>query len=128
MIFLGPGRIERKAMDGIWNIMDLIFAGAGIYVLYAYVLLKTKGELVTSILLSKDVDIRKCKDIEGYKRFVMPKILVFGIITVFHGVLGLVNSYAFPVPGAVYGASMAVFFIVLIWYTVQTKKAIQLFW
>lgn len=115
-------------MGNIWSIMDLIFAGAGIYVLYAYVLLKTKGEITTSILMSKDVNIRKCKDIEGYKRFVMPKILVFGIITVFHGVLGLVNSYVVPVPEAVYGVSMAVFFIILIWYATQTKKAIRLFW
>ncbi len=49
-------------MDNVWSIMDLLFAGAGLYAIYAYYLLKTKGEITTSILMSKDVDIRKCKD------------------------------------------------------------------
>ena len=66
-------------MDNVWIIMDLLFAGAGLYAIYAYYLLKTKGEITTSILMSKDVDIRKCKDIEGYKAFVAPKLLIFGI-------------------------------------------------
>ena len=74
-------------MDNVWSIMDLLFAGAGLYAIYAYYLLKTKGEITTSILMSKDVDIRKCKDIEGYKRFVAPKILIFGIAALLYGIL-----------------------------------------
>ena len=31
-------------MDNVWSIMDLLFAGAGLYAIYAYYLLKTKGE------------------------------------------------------------------------------------
>ena len=30
-------------------------------------MMKTKGEIKTSILMSKDVNIKKCKDLEGYK-------------------------------------------------------------
>ena len=30
--------------NSIWSILDVIFVGAGVYVLYAWVLLKTKGE------------------------------------------------------------------------------------
>lgn len=115
-------------MDNIWSIMDFLFAGAGIYALYAYFLLKTKGEITTSILMNKDVDIRKCKDIEGYKRFVMPKILIFGIACLIYGAVGLFNSYVSPVPLPVYLGAMGVFFIILIWYAFQTKKGVQLYW
>ena len=76
-------------MDNVWSIMDLLFAGAGLYAIYAYYLLKTKGEITTSILMSKDVDIRKCKDIEGYKAFVAPKILIFGIAALLYGILSM---------------------------------------
>ena len=108
--------------------MDLLFAGAGLYALYAYYLLKTKGEITTSILMSKDVDIRKCKDIEGYKVFVAPKILIFGAAALLYGILGLVNSYVSPVPGVLYTAAMVLFFVILIWFAFQTKKGVQMFW
>ena len=115
-------------MDNVWSIMDLLFAGAGLYALYAYYLLKTKGEITTSILMSKDVDIRKCKDIEGYKVFVAPKILIFGAAALLYGILGLVNSYVSPVPGVLYTAAMVLFFVMLIWLAFQTKKGVQMFW
>ena len=115
-------------MSKVWSIMDLLFAGAGLYALYAYYLLKTKGEITTSILMSKDVDIRKCKDIEGYKVFVAPKILIFGAAALLYGILGLVNSYVSPVPGVLYTAAMVLFFVILIWFAFQTKKGVQMFW
>ena len=31
--------------NSIWSILDVIFVGAGIYVLYAWVMMKTKGEI-----------------------------------------------------------------------------------
>ena len=115
-------------MDNVWSIMDLLFAGAGLYAIYAYYLLKTKGEITTSILMSKDVDIRKCKDIEGYKRFVAPKSLIFGIAALLYGIVGLVNSYVSPIPGAVYAAVMVLFFAILVWFAFQTRKGVQMFW
>ena len=115
-------------MDNVWSIMELLFAGAGLYAIYAYYLLKTKGEITTSILMSKDVDIRKCKDIEGYKAFVAPKILIFGIAALLYGILGLVNSYVSPIPGALYASAMVLFFAVLVWFAFQTRKGVQMFW
>ena len=115
-------------MDSIWSIMDLLFAGAGLYALYAFVLLKTKGEFTTSILMNKEVDIRKCKDIEGYKRFVLPKILIFGISALIYGCIGLINTYVMALPQTFYLICMGVFFVILIWYAFQTRKGVQLFW
>ncbi len=115
-------------MDNIWSMMDIIFAGAGAYMLYAWILMKKTGEIKTSLLLSKEVDIRKCKDLEGYKDFMAPKMLVFGITALVYGGYGLVNSYVFSMPMPVYWAVMAGFFAVLVWFSVQSRKSVELFW
>lgn len=115
-------------MDNIWSMMDIIFAGAGVYMLYAWILMKKTGEIKTSLLLSKEVDIRKCKDLEGYKNFMAPKMLVFGITALVYGGYGLVNSYVFSMPMPVYWAVMAGFFAVLVWFSVQSRKSVELFW
>lgn len=115
-------------MDNIWSMMDIIFAGAGAYILYAWILMKKTGEIKTSLLLSKEVDIRKCKDLEGYKNFMAPKMLVFGITALVYGGYGLVNSYVFSMPMPVYWAVMAGFFAVLVWFSVQSRKSVELFW
>ena len=114
--------------NSIWSILDVIFVGAGIYVLYAWVMMKTKGEIITSILMSKDVELRKCKDLEGYKAYIAPRMLVFGIAAILYGAAGLVNTYVTPLPGAVYVAVMALFLAVLIWYAMATRKGVQKFW
>ena len=114
--------------NSIWSVLDVIFVGAGIYVLYAWVMMKTKGEIITSILMSKDVELRKCKDLEGYKAYIAPRMLVFGIAAILYGAAGLVNIYVTPLPGAVYGAVMALFLAVLIWYAIATRKGVQKFW
>ena len=115
-------------MDNIWSMMDIIFAGAGAYMLYAWILMKKTGEIKTSLLLSKEVDIRKCKDLEGYKNFMAPKMLVFGITALVYGGYGLVNSYVFSMPMPVYWAVMAGFFAVLVWFSVQSRKSVGMFW
>lgn len=115
-------------MDNIWSMMDIIFAGSGAYMLYAWILMKKTGEIKTSLLLSKEVDIRKCKDLEGYKNFMAPKMLVFGITALVYGGYGLVNSYVFSMPMPVYWAVMAGFFAVLVWFSVQSRKSVEMFW
>ena len=115
-------------MDNIWSMMDIIFAGAGAYMLYAWILMKKTWEIKTSLLLSKEVDIRKCKDLEGYKNFMAPKMLVFGITALVYGGYGLVNSYVFSMPMPVYWAVMAGFFAVLVWFSVQSRKSVEMFW
>ncbi len=114
--------------NSIWSLMDIIFVGAGAYMLYAWILMKKTGEIKTSMLLSKEIDIRKCKDLEGYKSFIAPKMLVFGFTSLVYGGYGLVNSYVFPMPMQVYWIVMALFFAVLIWFAVQSRKGVEMFW
>lgn len=114
--------------NNMWSILDVIFVGAGFYVLYGWFIMKTKGEILTSILMNKDVELRKCKDLEGYKAYIAPRMLVFGIAALAYGVAGLVNTYVTPLPGVVYGGIMVLFLLVLIWFAIQAKKGVQKFW
>lgn len=115
-------------MDSMWSIMDVIFVGAGLYMLYAWYLMKTKGEIKTALLMNKDVQLKKCKDLEGYKKFISPKMLIFGIACTLYGAFGLVNTYVMPLPKAVYLGIMAVFLVALVWFAAMSKKGIQNFW
>ena len=54
-------------MDNIWSFLDIIFVGAGVYMLYAWFLMKKKGEIKQEVLMSKDIELKKCKYLEGYK-------------------------------------------------------------
>ena len=114
--------------NSIWSILDVIFVGAGIYVLYAWVMMKTKGEIITSILMSKDVELRKCKDLEGYKAYISPKMLILGISALIYGTAGLVNTYVTPLPGVAYGIVMVLFLAVLIWFALAARKGVEKFW
>lgn len=114
--------------SSIWSLLDIIFIGAGVYVFYAWFLMKTKGEIKTSILMSKDVDLRKCKDLEGYKAYVAPKMIVFGVAALIYGGAGLINTYVFALPGIVYGIIMILFLAVLIWFALAAQKGVRKFW
>ena len=114
--------------SSIWSLLDIIFIGSGIYVLYAWFLMKTKGEIKTSILMSKDVDLRKCKDLEGYKAYVAPKMIIFGVAALIYGGAGLINAYVFALPNVVYAVIMVLFLVVLIWFGVAAQKGVKKFW
>ena len=108
-------------------LIDILIAGYGVYALYAYYLMVSKGEVKENILLSKTVSFRKCKDQEGYKRYMAPKLLIFGICTFLCGALGFANDYA-GVLGNLYLVIMLLFCVILGWFVVVTKKAVKRFW
>ena len=114
-------------MDSFWSLMDVIFVGAGLYMFYSLYMMKAKGEIKTALLLNKDVNLKKCKDLEGYKNFMMPKMAIFGIGAIVYGAAGLINSYAVPL-GIAYTVIMIAFFAVLVWFALMGRKAVQRFW
>lgn len=115
-------------MDNIWSFLDVIFVGAGAYMLYAWFLLTQKGEIKQEVLMSKDVDLKKCKDLEGYKAYIAPKMIVFGVCAVLYGGMGMVNTYVTPLPGMVYNVVMFLFLLVLIWFALMARKGTEKFW
>ena len=90
--------------------MDILIIGAGLYIVYAWYLLKFKGEI---------------KD--GYRNFISNKLLALALVAFMSGGVCLYSDYVKPVPASIYLGVTALFFIVLIWFITQTKKAQNLF-
>lgn len=84
-------------------------------------MLKTKREIQSTILLPKDVNVKKCKDLEGYCREAGKPLLGLGIVTSLYGISDLYNTY---VGGAdiIFLVMMALMFIMLVVFTVQVRK------
>ncbi len=115
-------------MDNIWSFLDIVFLGAGFYMLYAWILMKKKGEIKQEVLMSKDIDLKKCKDLEGYKAYIAPKMLIFAVSAMLYGGAGLVNSYVTALPVIVYNILMITFLVILIWFALMTRKGMEKFW
>lgn len=73
-------------MDSIIVIVDLFITGFGVYLMYSAYKLGSKGEIASSVFLSKDLQFKKCRDLEGYKQYMVNKTMISGgIMTVLGG-------------------------------------------
>lgn len=114
-------------MNSMFVLMDVLVAGCGIYILYAYILLTKKGEVKETLLLPADIKMSQCKDKEGYMAYIAPRLLAFGICALLCGGIGVVNDYTKFI-GRAYIAITAVFLVLLIWFALSLKKSITMFW
>lgn len=114
-------------MGDLSAFMDIAIILCGAYVVYAAVLLKTTGELKESVLLSKNLDIKKCKDLEGYKKFLFPRSLIMGIFTVLFGLAGVINTNVMKL-GNVYIGLLIFLFLLLVWYFIEYRRGTRRFW
>ena len=109
------------------SLLDIIVLGAGLYMLYGYYLLVAKNEIKEGLLLPKGMDAKKCKDLEGYKKYMGIRILILGIMAVCSGGLGLYQSYVSRVPAVLFWTFYFLFIAVMVWFVVGSKKAEKMF-
>lgn len=114
--------------NSMFGLMDFIILGCGVYILYAYYLLMAKNEIKQGVLISQKTDPKRCKDFEGYRKFISIKVLIFGIVSIISGGLGLYQDYVAPVNTYFYIGFFVVFFAVMIWFVMAVKKAEKMFW
>lgn len=112
--------------NSIFSIMDFLILGAGVYILYSWYLLMYKGEIKEGVLVPQGWAGR-CKDLDGYRKFVGSKLLALAIASLVSGGICLYSDYVKPISSYVYLGVTALFFIVLIWFIAQTKKAQKLY-
>ncbi len=108
-------------MDSMWGFVGIIVFACGIYALYSYVQMKSKGEINASLLLGKDYIYKTCKNKEEYIRKASPALLVFGLVAVIYGAVDVIHCYVYPM-AVLDVAGMIIFFIVLVWFAVYTAK------
>lgn len=108
------------------GILDIIIIACSLYLLNAASRIKTTGE-ISQMLLGKGMDTRRCKDLEGYKKFIFPRILTLGIATLIYGLLGLFKAYSEIIMIA-YFVWLFVMLFVIFWYLHQAKKGVRKYW
>ena len=59
--------------------LDVFMAFFGAYLIYAAVKMKQTGELAKGIMVSKEADLSKAKDIPGYIQYMYGKTILMGI-------------------------------------------------
>lgn len=107
-------------MDGIFGIIAL---GCGIYCLYGWYMLTVKKDIAgaKSILLPSNVNVKKCKDPEGYCREAGKPLLGLGVVTSLYGASDLYNTY---IGGAdiIFIVLLVLMFVMLVVYVVLVRK------
>ena len=111
-------------MGSIVSLIDIMFVGCGVYVLYVYYCLKFKGEIKETLLLPKGTDPKRCKDKEAYIAEMSNTVLIYGIAVLFCGVMCILED-EYRLLGNYYLLVLVVFVCVTIWFTVQGKKALK---
>lgn len=109
-------------MQDMTNIVGVLVLGCGLYCLYAAFQMKAKGEINSSLLLTKELAYKKCKDKEAYIKEVFPILLLFAITTTLCGAIDMINSFVVDISVA-YLISVVVFVIVFIIFITKTSKA-----
>ena len=108
-------------MDSIWGFIGVIVLACGVYAIYAYIKMKTTGEINASLLLGKDYIYKKCKDKDAFTKKAGPALLGFGIVALVYGVIDVIHCYVYSM-GIVDTVGMVVFFVVLVGFAVYTTK------
>lgn len=114
--------------NSIYALMDAVIVGCGVYVLYLYVTMIKTGKLKQSMLMPQNVDVKKCKDVAGFIKFTGTKQLIFGIVALVCGGIGLIQDFTQLVGAVPYMIVILIFFIYALWFGLQIKKAAKMYW
>lgn len=109
--------------NDLMNFMDILFIVGGLYMLYGAFLLIKKNEIKKGLILSNGQDPSKCKDIEGYKKYIGPRLVTFALCAVITGAAGILRYKIPDFPEALYWIIYILFFASIVWFAISTKSA-----
>lgn len=117
-------------MDQSFMMMfDFISIGCGIYILYTFIKLQAYGRLFpNSLLIPTGKSPKDCDDPEGYIAYIKPRMVIMGIFVLVFGIVSLLNETLQFFPFAATMVSVAITFLVIVWYGICSSKAFKLYW
>ncbi len=83
---------EKSFGQNADSFLDILVAGAGIFLIYAAVVMKVKGEIPKSIL-SKNIDLDTAPDKEGYISHMFIPCICMGILLLAMGTALIAFTY-----------------------------------
>ena len=105
----------------VFSLVDILIVGSGIYLLYCWYLLVFRDTVKEGILIPPN-SMKKCRDMEGYKKFMGIRLMIFALSAVLSGAVGLYSDYVKPMNSMQYLIITGIFFMILIWFTTQIKR------
>lgn len=112
-------------MDSV-NIFDVLIIICGLYMVYTAFIMKTRGKITAGIVVSKDIDVEKIRDKQGFINYMFGKVLLLGVLTAVIGVMGIISTYI-NAPSYITLIGLACFMVILIVFAVASNKAKKLF-
>ena len=94
-------------MDSIWGLIAL---ACGLYCMAGYWKMIKKGEIFQSVLLPKEVNLKKCKDTKAYIKEAAPKVMILGIVVTLWDNM------------AIFWGTFVIVMVVLVWFGITTGK------
>jgi hypothetical protein len=103
------------------SLFAFIGIGAGVYCLSSFIMMVTKHKVDSTIILPKDAQFKKCKDIDAYVKEMTLPLLVLTLVLLFAGVCEIVNAYYMPL-GIIIFIVNVIEIVTLLGYAYVAKK------
>ena len=78
---------------GVGGMIDILFFGSGVYLIYTAVMAKKNGNIVSNVMLAKSVSENRIKDKLGFIDYMYKRILLAGVMIVIASIIHSVNDY-----------------------------------
>lgn len=108
------------------NVIDILFMGSGIYLIYSAFMAKKNGTITANVMLGKGMDEKSIKDKTGFIEYMYKKILIAGILVILAGAINFINDCFFFSNIATAVAS-AVIIVAIVLYVTAYKKGQKAF-
>ena len=109
---------------GIFMLFDLIIVFGGVYFLYAAFMLKFKNKVAASLMLPKEMEFKKCRDIENYKKYMCWRTFVAGVVLLLSGVVSCLGD-VYPLFHVISGWFFLPGLAAIIWFAIFSKKGLE---
>lgn len=107
---------------GMDLILDVVIAACGLYLAANAIMTKKNMTLKNGMMVSKNIDLSRAKDIPGFINFMFPITLVVGIAVFICGIIGLISDMYHWMTEIQLGMTI-VFFIIIVLYGFITTRA-----
>lgn len=110
----------------MYSFIDLLCIIGGGYLVYAGVVMKTQGKIVSNVVMNKGADESALRDKEGFIQYLYLKLIIVGVVVMLAGVANIINDLTMQ--SAILATALnCAFAIAIIVYAVFINKALRKF-
>jgi hypothetical protein len=111
---------------GMNEVIDILFLGSGIYLIYTAIMAKKKGAIAENVMLDKNTTEKNIRDKAGYIDYISKRIMIAGILIVLSAAVNLLNDQYIS-SLALNWVGIILILVAIVIYTVAYKKGRKLY-